>query len=220
MSPPLRAVGKWRARWVVLVVLAMLVLGIGLRATRINDPLVDFSSTRQHHLALIARQYTEALFGNRSGLDRSVMLAAALSEIEPPFMEAATAVAWRLFDQEATWVPRTLAILAWTVGGWLLLLLLRRLASPVAAMGSVAVWSLLPFAVNATRTFQPEVLMVSAIVGAILALVVYDDSPTQRLLVIAGLAGGFTVLVKVPAMFLVVPVFLALAIRRGGMRSV
>lgn len=211
--------GAARLPMTLLAAMAVLLLGVGLRTVRINEPPVEFHSTRQFHSALIARQYTAVMGGHSSGFDRRVIDASTESVIEPPIMEATTAVAWRLLDSEPTWFPRLLAIAAWAVGGWFLFRLLARLASPIAGVAGVATWSLLPYAVTATRTFQPEALLVSAIVGAIFALVVHDDHPSRRHLVVAGLASGLAVFVKVPAVFLIVPVFVVLSVRRGGLRS-
>jgi Dolichyl-phosphate-mannose-protein mannosyltransferase len=204
---------------VVVGVLMLLLVGAGLRAVRLDQPALDHYSTRQYNSALLARKYEQALGGDAAGVGHAVVSAAAPAEIEPPIMEAITAVGWRLFGSEPMWFPRVLSILAWSLGGWLLYLLLERLASRVAGIAGVAVWSLLPFGIAATRTFQPDPLMVAAIVGALLALVMHDDEPSRRRLVVAGLAGGFAVLVKLPAVFLIAPVFVVLAYHRGGLRA-
>ena len=204
---------------VIVAVLMLLLVGAGLRAVRLDEPPLDYHSTRQYNSALLARKYEQALGGGAAGVSPAVVSAAAPAEIEPPIMEAITAVGWRVSGSEPLWFPRVLSILAWSLGGWLLYLLLERLASRVAGIAGVAVWSFLPFAIAATRTFQPDPLMVAAIVGAVLALVMHDDEPSRRRLVVAGLVGGFAVLVKLPAIFFIAPVFVALAYDRGGFRA-
>ena len=218
-SPGAVVRGTRRPLGVVVVVLLLLVVGAGLRAVRLDQPGLEEYSTRQYNSALLARKYEQALGGDAAGISHGVVRAAAPVEIEPPIMEAITAVAWRLSGSEPFWFPRVLSILAWSLGGWLLFLLLERLASRVAGVAGVTVWSLLPFAVAATRTFQPDPLMVAAIVGALLALVTYDDEPSRQRFVVAGLASGFAVFVKLPAAFLIAPVFVVLAYRRGGYRA-
>jgi hypothetical protein len=204
---------------VVVAVLMLLLVGAGLRTVRLDQPGLEQYPTRQYNSALLARKYEQALGGTAGGLSHAVVSAAAPAEIEPPIMEAITAVEWRLSGSESLWFPRVLSILAWSLGGWFLYLVLERLASRVAGIVGVAVWSLLPFGIAATRTFQPDPLMVASIVGAVLALVMYDDEPSRRRLVVAGLAGGFAVFVKLPAVFLIAPVFVVLAYRRGGFRA-
>ena len=208
-----------RPRAVVVAVLMLLLVGAGIRAVRLNQPGLEHYGTRQYNSALLARKYEQALGGAAAGVSHRVVTAAAPAEIEPPIMEAVTAVAWRLSGSEPLWFPRVLSILAWSLGGWFLYLLLERLASRVAGIVGVAVWSLLPFAIAATRTFQPDPLMVAAIVGAVLALVMYDDEPSRRRLVVAGLAGGFAAFVKLPAAFLIAPVFAVIMYRHGGFRA-
>lgn len=217
--PEGRAADPRRPLGVVVVVLMLLLVGAGVRAIRLDQPGLEQYSTRQYNSALLARKYEQALGGRAGGFSHRVVNAAAPAEIEPPIMEAVTAVAWRVTGSEPLWFPRLLSILVWSVGGWLLYLLLERLASRVAGIVAVVVWSLLPFAVAATRTFQPDPLMVAAVVGAVLALVVHDDEPTRRQLLVAGVASGFAVLVKLPAAFLIAPVFVVLAYRRDGVRA-
>jgi hypothetical protein len=184
----------------------LLLGGALVRSVRLNEPALAWQPTRQYNDALLARRYEQVLGGSAAGLDRAVVRAAAPAEIEPPILESITGVGWRVFGDEPLWFPRAVSILFWSIGGWLLFLLLRRLASPVAGVAGVVIWSFLPFSVTASRSFQPDPLMVSAITGALLASLVDDDEPSRRRLVIAGLAGGFAVLVKTPAIFFVGPV--------------
>lgn len=203
----------------IVVVVVLLLGGAAIRLVRIGDPPVAFQATRQYNDALLARKYTEALGGNVGGLSRDVIRAAAPAEIEPPVLELVTAVTWRSTGSEPLWVPRVVSIILWTIGGWLLFLLLRRLASAVAGVAAVAIWTFLPFGVDASRTFQPDPAMTVAIVAATLALVVEDDERTRTRLVGAGLAGGLAVFLKTPAVFYVAPVFAVLTYRRGRWRA-
>ena len=66
----------------------------------------------------------------------------------------------------------------------------------------------------ASRTFQPDPLMIMLILLGWFLLVRYDDRPTLPRLLGAAIVTGLAVLVKVMALFFLVPVFLALALAR------
>jgi hypothetical protein len=122
--------------------------------------------------------------------------------------------------QRPLWVPRLLTIAVWSFGGVVLALLLRRLrVASVGVVAGVVVWAFVPFVVQATRVFQPDPLMVTSILLAVLALVVEDDRRTTRSLVLAGLAAGFAVFVKVPALFFLLAAFVGLTWCGRGVRS-
>ena len=60
-----------------------------------------------------------------------------------------------LTGRESFAVPRVYGTLFWLVGGLALFALLRRVVSPVASLASLAYFLILPFAVQASRSFSP-----------------------------------------------------------------
>jgi hypothetical protein len=196
----------------------ILVTGAGLRLINAGDPMLEFFPTRQYMSVDLAWKYDMALGGEEGPGDHAA--ARILGETEPPVMEMTTAAVWRAIGDRPLWVPRLLTVLVWSAGGVALAFLLRRLTTSVTSViVGVAAWTFIPFVVQATRVFQPDPLMVAAIVAALWALVVDDDRRTTKSLMIAGLLSGFAVFVKAPASFFVVPAFVGLAWYGRGFRA-
>jgi 4-amino-4-deoxy-L-arabinose transferase-like glycosyltransferase len=172
---------------------------------------------RQFHGALLARIY---YLGDSPRLDprkRAVVAAwhDEVKPIEPPVMEHLTALTYHVFGEERLWFARVLSILWWVAGGGLLYLIAGRLQRPVGAVASCAVYLFLPFAVLSSRSFQPDPLLVATMLGAILAVLRYEERPSGRRLVVAGVALALAFLIKpgiVPLVLL--PLLLALLARR------
>ena len=97
---------------VVVAVLLLLLVGAGLRAVRLDEPGLEQYPTRQYNSALLARKYEQALGGHAGGFSPTVVKAAAPAEIEPPIMEAVTAVAGPVSGNEALGMPRVPTIVA------------------------------------------------------------------------------------------------------------
>jgi 4-amino-4-deoxy-L-arabinose transferase-like glycosyltransferase len=138
--------------------------------------------------------------------------------IEPPILEGTTALIYRLAGEELLWVPRLLAILCWTAGTALLFGLARSLGFRWGAVAAIAVMAFLPFAIQFSRAFLPEALMVPLLIAAMWAMVRYDERPgSARLAAVIVLTAG-TGFVKALGLFVPYGVFAALAVRRLGWR--
>ena len=203
----------------VWIAIGLVVLvGALVRLVNIGEPMFDFHPTRQYISVDLAWKYDMAAGAPSTPADREA--ATIRSEIEPPVMEIVTAAIWRATGDRPLWVPRLLTILIWSAGGIAIALLLRRLAaSSIGIVTGVAVWMFVPFVIQATRVFQPDPLMIVAILFAVLALVVDDDRRTTRSLVVAGLAGAVAIFVKAPALFFVAASFAALTTYAYGVRA-
>jgi len=193
---------------------AVLALGGAIRLAGVTDAPLDFHPSRQYNSVLLARKFYYDLGGRTPEVSPETVRAYRQGVIEPPIMEMAAAVAWRLGGREMIWVPRVLSVLVWALGSWMLYLLTRRLAGIRSGVMAVIVAQILQFSVAATRVFQPDPLMVAAIIGALLAIVIDDDRRSRRSFWVAALATGLALLVKAPALFFTVPVFAVLAWRR------
>jgi 4-amino-4-deoxy-L-arabinose transferase-like glycosyltransferase len=137
-----------------------------------------------------------------------------LPRFEPPLMEHATALAYRLRGGEDLRIPRLLSIVAWLMGGGFVYWLGRRVAGAAGALVSAAFFLLSPFTVEASRSFQPDPLMVALLAGAFLGLHNYGERLRLGPLLLAAVVGGLAILVKPMAVFQVVSAFAAVVLFR------
>ncbi len=197
-----------------------LLAGFAVRAHGIGDPLVAFHSLRHYRSALIARAcYDDATPGTpRWAID----IAHANRDIqqagEPPISEWIACTAYRAIGREDLRIPRALSAIWWIIGAIPLFLIARRLISVHGALVACALHLFLPYAIAATRTFQPDPLMTTCALGAIAALLALHDRPSGRRLIAAALAIGLALLVKPMSVFVVIPAALALARAREPWR--
>jgi 4-amino-4-deoxy-L-arabinose transferase-like glycosyltransferase len=203
------------------LLLAIFIAALGVRLYHVQDPPLDFQATRQYRSLLLAREYYFETGDFAPAWKRDVAEVSAQRQglLEPPLLEHVVAVAYRVTGGESIWLPRTLSAIFWLVGGVCLYPIARRLAGPDAAMLSLVFYLLLPFAVIASTSFQPDPLMIMLILSALLAMVRYDEQPTRRRFCIAAGLSASAFLVKPISLFLLVSPFLALSIAHSGVRA-
>jgi 4-amino-4-deoxy-L-arabinose transferase-like glycosyltransferase len=90
-----------------------------------------------------------------------------------------------------------------------LYLLARQFFSRWAALVAVGLYQTLPYAIYASRAFQPDPLMVMLLVFTLWAFTRWLQSPTWKWTIITGLLAGMTILVKGVAIFMLAPVMAA-----------
>ncbi len=151
-----------RLRWVLLALI--LAAGVGIRLYRLTDPPLDFHPTRQMHSALIAREfYLTWRPGKITPAETQARaLGNRMARYEPPLFEALVARTCLWLGRDFgfhLWIARLYDLLFWLLGAWGLYLLARRFTHPNAAVAAVAYWMLSPFAIRASRSFQPDPLM-------------------------------------------------------------
>ncbi len=151
------------------LLILLLALGGLLRLLDLTDPPLDFHPTRQLRNSIIARGIYYDLLPNADASTRA--LAASIARVparyEPPVTETLVALTSIAVGGESTMVPRIYGTLFWLLAGLCLYDLARRITdSPIAALLSLAYFLVLPFAVQASRSFQPDPLMTaSAFIG-------------------------------------------------------
>ena len=182
---------------------ALLVFGFLLRMIDLKDPPLDFHADRQLRSAVIARgmYYQMSPSADAERRSQAMSLWDATPTYEPEILERMTALVDLAIGGEAFWVGRLLASLFWTLGGLFLFLLARRFTSLVGALIGLAYYLLLPFGVVASRSFQPDPLMVSGLLVACYVLYRFAEEPRWSWAVAFGLTGGIALLVKPMAVF-------------------
>ena len=200
----------------------LLALGLGIRLFDLNDLPLDFHPTRQLLSALKARGMYYQTLPNvpEQQRDFAIQQWKVRAAIEPEIIERIVAFTYR-FTGEQLWVARIYSSLFWLIGAVFLFLLAREITSVDGALATTAVYLFLPYAVIASRSFQPDPLMVMLIIlfwwavyrwsslaigGRVAANVVSGISRPQTwtLAILAGLFGGLAILVKFVAAFFVI----------------
>lgn len=188
-----------------LLLACLLLLGGILRLIDITDPPLDFHSTRQLRNILVARGIYYQLSPNTDPQTRAQAesFAKSVGDFEPPIIETLTALGYKLAGGETFAVPRILNTLFWLLAGLALFDLARRMTSDYAALISLAFYLVLPFSVQASRSFQPDPLMTSLFVGGLWALYRWTEEKTWKWAMLSALLLGLATLVKIVIAFFV-----------------
>jgi len=214
-----------------LAALALLLLGLGLRFYDLTDQPIDFHSTRQLRGALIARgMYYQMLPGaDEETREQAIAFGNSTGQYEPPILEGLVARTYLLAGGETLWIARIYTSLFWVIGGLALFALALRAAGTGPALAVLGYYLLLPFAVQASRSFQPDPFMVMWIVLCVYALYRWSQAAQAEggnvknawlWAILAGVFGGIGVLTKVVAAYIVgagavAMVLVALGLRRS-----
>jgi len=217
------------SRIVVLVVLFSLALII--RLYDLTDLPLDFHPTRQLLSAIKARALffeTQPDGYSSEKLETGIYFAKLKAGVEPVVFEQLVAFTYR-FTGEQLWIARIYSSLFWLIGAIFLFMLVRDLVSFEGAVLSTAYYLFFPYAIIASRSFQPDPLMVMLILSFCWMFwrwmtLTLNPSPTGkgvgvRVAVLAGLLGGFAIFIKFYAAFFVIGAALGLALSRFTLRD-
>jgi len=202
----------------IAALVLLLGLGLAIRLYDLTDLPLDFHPTRQLLSALKARgMYYQTLTNIPSDQrDFAIQQWRIRAAIEPEIVERLTAFTYQ-FTGEQLWVARAYSSVFWVIGAIFLFLLARQLTSIDGALVTTAFYLFAPYAVSASRSFQPDPLMVALIIIFWRAISRWADEPTSyKWAIIAGLFGGFAIYVKFVAAFFIIGGGLGAALRRDS----
>ncbi|MBC7877142.1 MAG: glycosyltransferase family 39 protein [Anaerolineales bacterium] len=238
-----------RAAWVTSL-LVIVILGFAIRLYDLTDLPLDFHPTRQLVSVLKARgiYYQTLSVDDVPAEERSFAIQQwrFRSSIEPEVLDNIVAFTYR-FTGEQAWVARIYSSLFWMIGAVFLFLLARELTSIDGALAATAFYVFLPYAVIASRSFQPDPLMVMLTIIFLWAVYKWSNtistaktakdansskdlnlrdlralsgSPMGWLFaILAGLFGGFAIFIKFVAAFFVIGGGLGATLGRGSFRE-
>jgi hypothetical protein len=215
-----------------LVVTLFLLFAIAstIRAYDITDLPLDFHPTRQLFSAAKARgMYYENLPDIPEWQrEFAVQQWKTKVTIEPEIMERLATFSYR-FAGEQLWIPRLVSSAVWLVGGVFVYMLARDMLSVDGAVLSLAFYLLVPYGIFASRSFQPDPLMVTLIVSFWWLMyrwvtLIPSPSPSGRgklwtYAILAGLVGGLAIFVKFVAAFFVIGGALGALLARFKLRE-
>ncbi len=218
-SPPsFFAKPPWLYRGVLILIF---LLGLGIRLYDLTDPPLDFHSTRQLWSAIIARGMYYQGLDSAPAWQKELAVEAWKEKpvIEPPLFETLVALTYRLAGGEYLWIPRVYSALFWLIGGLGLFLLARKMTSAEGALVALVYYLFLPFGAIASRSFQPDPLMVMGITLAWWSFFRWQRSPTWKRAIVAGVITGLAILVKFVAVFMLLGGMAALVLRDRGFKA-
>lgn len=209
-------------KWVVTLFVALFLLaGIGVRLIDLTDLPLDFSVTRQLHSLIMARGlYYQMETPETNALPpdiRQFAITTGRSEpvIEPPILENLVAITYRFLGGENILVARFYSIFFWVIGGIPLFLLSRKLINLNGAFTALAFYLFIPFGIYASRSFQPDPMMVMSVLWAWYFQITWSRRPNLPNAIAAGVFTGIAVLVKAPMVFFVGLPFAVLVLQKG-----
>ena len=203
--------------------LVIFTLALAIRLYDLTDLPLEFHSTRQLLSALKARGIYYETRSDVSPEERAfaVQQWKFRASVEPEVFERIVAWTYR-FTGEQVWIARIYSSAFWLIGGWFLYLLARRLVSEDGAIAATAIYLFLPYAVIASRSFQPDPLMTMLIVMFLWAVWEWAgaENPNSWLMaLLAGLFGGLAIFIKFPAAFFIAGAGLGAALSRRSMKE-
>ena len=211
----------------IAALLILFISAFAIRLYDLTDPPLDFHPTRQLLSAIKARAYyyeTKPAGISFDKVEDAKRQARLKAQVEPEILEQVVAFTYR-FTGEQVWVARIYSSLFWIIGGVFLFSLVRDFLSFDAAIFSTAYYLFFPYSVIASRSFQPDPLMVMWIVAFWWAFARWIDVPAEKkamkwwMAVLAGLLGGLAILVKFTSAFFVISGALGLALSRLTLRQ-
>jgi hypothetical protein len=209
------------ARWSFAALVILLVAALGVRMIDIADPPLDFHPTRQYRGALIARSIYYQLSPVEDAAEQAQALAGrdSVAALEPPIVESIVALSYLAMGAEQLWVAGLISSLFWLAGAYFVYLLIQRMSSSASALIAMAFFLFLPFAVAASRSFQPDPLMVALIAAATYAGYRWAEEGSWKWTAWTGIAAGMAVLVKAVALYFLGGLLIALVLSRMTFRT-
>ncbi len=191
-----------------------MVISVVVRLQGLNAPVADWHSWRQADTAAVARNFIrlgidilhpryDDLSNIQSGKDNPQ----GWRMVEMPLYQATAVFVWRIFPHMSIEsILRLLSVLSVALSILLLGLLLREFIDEKTAMIGMFLYAILPFSIFYGRSILPDSF---AVFWALSSLVFLARATSSRVwllwVVLAGVSGGVSVLVRPMAVFLLVP---------------
>jgi hypothetical protein len=205
----------------LLALLVLFAAALAIRLYDLTDLPLDFHPTRQLLSAIKARglYYQTQPDGIPTWqLETAIRFAKLKADVEPVVFERL--VAWTYgFTGEHLWIARIYSSLFWLAGGIFLFLLAREFVAFEGALLSTAYYLIFPYAIIASRSFQPDPLMVMLTLAFWWAFSRWSRFPSWGHVILAGLIGGLAIFIKFSAAFFVIGGALGLALSQYSLRA-
>jgi hypothetical protein len=203
-----------------LMVAVLFLLGFAIRMIDLTDLPLDFHPTRQFLSAVKARgmYYQYARDVPDWQREMAVQQWKDADVFEPAVNETMVAGLYLLFG-EHLWLARVCSSIYWLLGGLALFALACRIASRDGAILGLAYYLFLGFGVIASRSFQPDPLMVGLILCSLWAFYRWQEEQSWKWTLFAGLLSGIAIFVKTVAVFPILGAFALIILSTRGVRQ-
>ena len=151
----------------VITLILLFTLALTIRLYDLTDLPLDFHPTRQLLSAIKARglYYETQPDGIPTWkLETAIRQAKLKADVEPVIFERVVAFTYRITGEQV-WIARVYSSIFWLVGGIFLFSLIRDLVSFEGAIFSTTYYLFFPYSIIASRSFQPDPLMVMFILA-------------------------------------------------------
>jgi hypothetical protein len=214
-----RWLGRRRFQWGLAMLSLLYAMAILLRVGDLHSPgeLVE----REFRSAIIARSLYFTLKAPEEAGRVEVAQTSWRREgrLEPPLTEALVSGAYWLTGAERLWLSRILCTSFWLAGGPFLFAIARRQLSPGLARVALGFYLLAPLGVTTSRSFQPDALMILALVTSLHAMLRHAEVPSPARFVWVAVSAGAAIVIKPLVVFMVLFGFAALTLHRRGPRG-
>jgi 4-amino-4-deoxy-L-arabinose transferase-like glycosyltransferase len=180
------------------LIFGIFILAFAIRIYHIDSPPLDFEPERQYHSFILARNYFLQSSYSAPEWRKKLWQETAAEEYvrEPPILEHAVALIYRITGKEQFWISRSLSVIFWLAGGWVLFRLLKNLVGQEVATLSLIFYLFNPFGIVASRAFMPDPLMILIALLAISFFVRYQSDASRLSLLLSAIFTGIASLIK------------------------
>jgi 4-amino-4-deoxy-L-arabinose transferase-like glycosyltransferase len=202
-----------------LLLCAILAGGLGIRLIAIAQPYVDAWSWRQADVAMIAENFYRHGFALFYPQINWAGTALGYVGTEFPLVPFLAALLYEIFGVQA-WVGRAVSVGFFALSVPFFYLLVRHTANIQGVRWAVAIYTLTPLSIFASRAFMPDMASLSLSLMALALFATWlERQPHAPLFLATSLVTSLAILVKLPAMLIGVPL-LAMAWDKYGVRAV
>jgi hypothetical protein len=208
---------RYRLVYIISIVIIFIV-GLGIRLYDLSDAPLDFHPTRQLYSALKARGMYYQNLETAPDWQRefAVQQWKIQGLIEPPVMERISSMVYQMTGREDLRIPRIFSIFFWFLGGIALVFLTKELTDENGAVFALILYMLTPYTAIASRSFQPDPLMVALMLVALLGLVRWNRSEKWSDAIMTGLFAGLAIFIKSVVVFPLAAALIIVVIFKKG----
>lgn len=206
----------------IIFLIFIFLLAFLIRLYHIANPPMDFQPIRQYQMAHIVRgMYYEDL----DSIPEWKREIAQINKerigflLEPRILEHIVVFLYHIIGREAPWIPRVLSSIFWIIGGIFLWFIAKNLFNSASALVSVIFYLFLPFSISASRSFQPDPMMIMLVLISLYSIIRYSQILSWPALMIAAIVSSFAIIIKPYSIFLIYGAFVSLAIYKNDLRS-